>query len=132
MTHKLEISAFGTATIGSIIEALQFAEPDADVMFDFCYMAPTTLKSYRGYYEHLALGWEKPEQFPFWPKVSEFLVLLEAAIGATFSAYKGGGYRMSRSTPLWVDNYSDASGTGIVGVEFLGELTVILNTAKVD
>ncbi len=132
MKGELEISAFGTATIGSVIEALQFAEPDADVMFDFCYLAPTKLMSYRGYYEHLALGWEKPEQSPYWPKVSDFLAMLEAAEDATFSGYKGGDYRMSRSTPLWVDNYSDASGTGIVGIEFLGESTVILQTSKVD
>lgn len=132
MSRDLELSAFGTVTIGSLIDALEWAEPDASVMFDFCYLAPTSLRSSRGYYEHLAIGWKVPESEPYWPTVAEILRLLESAAGATFEAYKGGSYTMSQDTPLWVDNWGDASGTGIVGVEFLGESTVILKTSKVD
>lgn len=125
----LDLSMYGTATIGSVIDALKSAPAGADVQFDFCYLAPTTVNSYRGYYDHLALGWSEPSG---WPTVATVLAELQSAIGKTFEGYKGGDYKMDRDTPLWVANYSHSGGTGIVSITVEGEHSVIINTAKVD
>lgn len=129
---EITLSLFGTATLGDVIQALERADPTAEVQFDFCYLAPTEVDSYRGYYEHLALGWKNADAPPYWPKVSELLVTLKAAVGATFEGWKGGRFRMRADTPLWVANRGHSGGTGIVGVDLDGEYTVILRTAKVD
>jgi hypothetical protein len=128
---ELELSAYGTATLGGLIAALERAAPVADVEYDFCYLAPTTLASYRGYYDHLALGWTQHGPAPYWPKVFELLAILKAADGATFKGWKGGQYRMRATTPVWVANRGHAGGTGIVGVD-ADSMTVHLRTAKVD
>lgn len=126
----LEITPFGTATIGSVIDALRNAEPDAAVMFDFCGAMPAKVASYRGWYDHLAIGWDV--EGTSWPEAKDVAALLQEAIGSVFTGYKGGEYRMTADTPLWVDRWGDHSGTGIVAIEFLGESAVVLCTAKVD
>lgn len=130
MRKNLELSPFGTTKLGALIEALRFAPKDADVQFDFCYLSPTSVASYRGYYDHLALGWDAKA----WPKVTAVLAELESAVGKTFEGWKGGNYRMSLETPLWVSNRGETGGTGIVAVAFEGEEvhTVVLVTEKVD
>lgn len=133
MMDALELSVWGTTTLGSLINALKRCNADADVEFDFCYLAPTKVNSYRGYYDHLALGWTDKHDGPgYWPKVSALIAELESAIGKTFTGYKGGEYRMNGSTPLWVANYGQTGGTGIVGLNCEGDMTVTLVTAKVD
>lgn len=133
MKKELDLSLFGTTTLGALIDALRFGPKDADVQFDFCYLSPTDVASYRGYYDHLALGWTDKHEGPgHWPKASALLANLEAAIGKTFEGWKGGSYRMGRDTPLWVANAGDTGGTGITAIEFEGESTIDLHTAKVD
>lgn len=131
MDKLMELTIYGTASLGAVIDALRAADPDSEVQFDFCYLSPTGVASYRGYYDHLALGWEQSEEPPYWPKASDLLARLEAAIGHTFEGWKGGHYRMSRDTPLWVANRGETGGTGIVGIRDEGH-SVIIETAKVD
>jgi hypothetical protein len=128
---KLNLTAWGTASLGEVIGLLERCEPGADVQFDFCYLSPTTVDSYRGYYDHLALGWEQRAGSPYWPTVSEVLTVLRGAVDKDFEGYKGGTYRMSEDTPLWVANYRHTGGTGIVEIE-ASDHTVILHTRKVD
>lgn len=130
---SLDLSAFGTTTLGSLIDILKRCPPEADVQYDFCYLAPTTVDSYRGYYDHLALGWtDKYEGEGHWPKVKDLLPILERAVGHAYQGYKGGEYVMDSGTPLWVANYSHSGGTGIIGVEIEGKHSVVLVTSKVD
>lgn len=129
---NIELSLFGTATLGAVIAGLERIHPDAAVQFDFCYLAPAEVDSYRGYYEHLALGWKDRDAPPYWPQASELLATLKAAQGATFEGWKGGQYRMRADTPLWVANRGNSGGTGIVGLDLDGDRTAVIRTAKVD
>ncbi len=131
---QLPLSTFKpTTSLGALIAALERCGADADVQFDFCYLRPTTLGSYRGYYDDLALGWtnESVSGGGHWPKVSAVIAELKSAIGKTFEGWKGGSYTMSEKTPVWVANSGDSGGTGIVAIQNEGH-TVILITDKVD
>ena len=114
-------------TLGELIQALKRQEQDRSVKFDFCYFGPKDVHSYRGYYEQLAVNYEDAEA----PKVGDFLKVLEDALGENFYGYKGGVYKMTESTPVWVDKPNHASGTAIVGVRDNG-YQVILETANID
>ncbi len=130
---EVEKSMFGTVTLGGLTKALESVKPDATVQFDFCYLRPTVLDSYRGYYDHLALGWssEAEPDGEYWPKASDVLSRLKQANGATFTGWKGGDFCMNHKTPVWVANPGEAGDTGIVDVLDEGH-TVTLVTAKVD
>lgn len=120
-------------TLGEVIDELKRAEPGATVQFDFCYTAPTTVASYRGYYNELAIGWQPAthdaESGTYWPLASTILERLEDAVGKTFEGYKGGDYTMDRGTTLYVANWGDSGGTVISRIDHEYG-TVILNTTR--
>jgi hypothetical protein len=111
-------------TLGDLIALLERRDPTEPVVFDFCGMQPTRLESYRGYYCELALG--HAPGVSNGPTVATLLPILRAALGATFTGYKGGTYRMHVGTRVWVDNPGEASGTAIVGVADDDITTVLL------
>lgn len=76
--------------------------------------------SYRGYYEQLAI-----EPFGDYSTVGEFLERLDRADGEEFIGYKGGRFRMSDQTPLWVAWYGD-TGEKVVGVVDAGDSAVLV------
>lgn len=117
MKTELHKTLFDTTDLGSLIAALERAEPADRIMFDFCYAVPTTLRSYRGSYDQLALGWDDASRSGRWPTVADLLTNLRAALVAHFGGYKGGNYSMTKETPVWVDNWGDASSTCIVAIE---------------
>jgi hypothetical protein len=116
-------------TVRMLIGALERFEPATSLMFDFCGLEPTTLDSYRGYYEDLALGWRPREGEGV--TTASVLASLRAAIGATFQGWKGGDYVAHLDSRVWVANRGESGGTGIVGVEN-GEWRAVLQTALVD
>lgn len=124
MTIQLAKTAYGTTSLGALIEGLLQCPPERSLQLDFCYLCPTTLASYRGYYEHLAIGWTS--EFKDWPKVSEFTNMLQCATGTTFEGWKGGTYLMRLHTPIWVANRGEAGSTGIIGIEEDGGHVVLL------
>lgn len=126
-TKPLEMSIFGTVELGSLITALAVQPQENIVYFDFCGLSPDTLNSYRGFYDHLAIAWTDDRP----PTVADMLRVLRAAVGCTFTGYKGGEYRMTDVTPVWVANYGDAGSTAIVGVDDIGSVTII-RTARVE
>lgn len=126
----LELTSRGTTLLGSLIDTLEKCGRDQTVRFDFCYLAPTTLASYRGYYEDLALGWTS--EFTGWPTVEDLLVKLREAIGKTYTGWKGGDYVMGRESSVWVANRGESGGTGIVAVSNDTYHGVVLVTALVD
>jgi len=65
--------------------------------------------SYRGYYRFIALG-RGAETIT----VGKLLEITEGAIGHTYSGYKGGEYTMTKHTPIWVAEYCNADGIGII------------------
>jgi|SRR5882762_2841858 len=116
-------------TLGGLIAGLEaIGDREKHVQFDFEYAFPTKLASWRGIYEHLALGFSFPYQDKWEePTVTGLLQRLNGAIGGKFEGYKGGTYRMSESTPVWVANPGNVGNTVLSGV-LDGELSVILET----
>ena len=79
----------------------------------------TEFRSYRGYYEHLAMS-PNVEYMP----VEVFCQALEDQIGKTFTGFKGGEYTVHESTELFVASY-ERTGEGVIGVRLDdGELTL--------
>lgn len=100
---------------------------EAEVVFDFEYLKPTGLSSWRGSYAELALEFDGEKGFT----VSEFIALLKGAIGKTYTGYKGGDFVMGKTTPIWVANWGNSGNTGVIGV-IDNEYEVILETARCE
>jgi len=117
--------------LGELIDLLEKQlkkqHEDNIVVFDFGDLSPTKCISYHGYYEDLAIEFDQETS----PKVEEFLTELQSAVGKTFEGYKGGNYRMTRKSRVWVANYKHCSGTVITGIEDCNYQT-ILRTKWVD
>ena len=115
-------------TLGQFADALRALTDGDNIRFDFGYMAPTEPHSYRGFYDHLAFGYELSHDVTVGRVYSWAL----AAFGEVYTGYKGGEYVMNVGTPLWVANYSEAPSTAIVGLRDLGYGYVIIETAYVE
>jgi hypothetical protein len=102
------------------------------VCFDFGSALPTTLDSWRGSYDELALGYTLSGydgSASFEDSTAPVLLNeLKSAIGKEYTGWKGGDYVMNEKTPLWVDNSGNANNTGIVGVLDCGWRLVILTS----
>lgn len=117
-------------TLGALIDALRHRHATETVVYDFCGLAPTTLCSYRGYYEDLALGFTNEMG---WGNITVGTLLerLQSAIGQTFTGWKGGDYVASPDTAMWVATQGETGGTAIVGVRD-GSYYTILETDLID
>lgn len=119
-------------TLGQIIERLteisKRSEKDSDVVYDFEYLFPTEINSWRGSYSELALNFCNygDEGDPRPMKLSEFLTLLNGTVGKTFTGYKGGDFTMDESTPVWVANYGNSGNTAVVDVVDQGYQVMIM------
>lgn len=125
-------SDHGTITLGGLIDLLKNRDQSERVEFDFCGFGPDGLHSYRGYYNHLAIGYRKTT----WRDGEDMTVgqlreKLEAAVGKTFEGYKGGDFTMNPKTPVWVADSDEAGGTGIVGL-VAGSICYFLLTKHFD
>lgn len=121
------LSMFDTVTLGALISMLKHHShgeygDERSVRFDFGALAPMKVASYRGWYEHIGLGFGEGSP----PRVRELLVELEGAIGKTFDGYKGGHYIMRGDTPVWAANSGRTSSTAIVGVGLESHLLTLL------
>jgi hypothetical protein len=114
-----------TIDLGDLITLLRHQPANAEVTFDFAYFVPDALKSWRGDYSQLALGFRERSTEKPAPKVAEVLSLLQGALKKTFEGYKGGDYQMSERTPVWMDNWGEVSHTAIVGVQFVDGYVVL-------
>lgn len=113
--------------LGEIISMLEACDVGARVEFDFGGFEPTELDSYRGYYSDLAIGFSESGGMT----AGALLAELRDADGAVFEGYKGGEYRMDRSTPVWVANHGRVHGVAVIGVNDQG-WRVVLRTAMID
>jgi len=99
---------------------------EATVRYDFEYLFPTTIDSWRGSYAELALnfvGSDAPEKEL---TVTQFYNLLKEAIGKEFTGYKGGEFIMHKHTPVWVANYGNSGNTGVVEIVDNGYIVIIM------
>lgn len=114
-------------SLGQFIDALEALPQDRDVRMDFSYYGPGDFRSYRGYYDHVALIGTSPES----QTVAELLAKSKSALGRSFGGWKGGDYVMTESTPLWwASDAGECHDTGIVGVTF-ESYCVVIHTAFV-
>lgn len=91
----------------------KISDGEISVVFDFGYLHPVSIDSWRGIYKELALGFSNKGN-PM--KLSAFIEMLKDAIDKTFEGYKGGDYTMSRHTPVWVANYGNSGSTAVIDV----------------
>lgn len=119
------LGEFGMLTLGELDARLESVVPELPIKLDSGTF-PGEIMSYRGYYRFPAVEPSLQEC-----TVGEFHKVVKDAIGRTFEGYKGGDFKMTRHSPLWVSSYGDASGRGIVGVT-VDDDQVILKTAVVD
>lgn len=128
------LSVLGVITLGELIRKLKKAKTDAKVRYDFCDLVPGELASYRGFYDQLALGWSERRHYASdaVPTAGSLLNHCEAAVDQIFQGYKGGDFKMDADTAVWVDNWGEWTSTGIVGVKFPYESTVILRTKRCE
>ena len=101
---------------------------DPDVMFDFEYLRPVCLSSWRGSYSELAIEFSGEGK---WLKASEFLIMLKEAVGKTYEGYKGGDFVMGKATPVWVANYGNSGDTGVYNISYDGYY-IIIETGKCE
>lgn len=101
-------------------------DPSKPVYYDFGRLFPTDFDSYRGYYEQLALGVSNGAHQH---TAGTLFKAAKQCMGKIFTGYKGGDYLMTATTPIWVDNVGDCTGTYLYGV-YESSGTVFLLTAK--
>lgn len=116
-------------TLGELIAKLEAipkreeGKEEADVTFDFEYAFPTTLESWRGIYEELAIGFrfegyelgDYEKEVKPWT-LSAFIEHLKSALGKTYEGWKGGDFMMGKTTPIWVANPGNVGETGVLDV----------------
>lgn len=127
---------YAITTLGDLIATLKMAAQDSRVFFSFGGCVPTTVDSYRGYYNQPALGFtmtgrhaERGSTQP--PTVAALLVELNRALTDTFTGWKGGEYHYDKSDTLYVDNPGDCTNTKVCGVE-IQDYEVFLLTERSD
>lgn len=106
-----------------IAEKQKDRENEATVYYDFGYLFPNSIDSWRGSYSELALNYTE-EGLPM--KVSGFLKLLKDSLGKKFTGYKGGEFIMHKGTPIWVANYGDSGNTAVINVVDDGYRVIII------
>lgn len=114
----------GQLTLGDLIDALKSVkDKKASVRFDFGYMKPKQIESWRGSYDELAINYSEDDDDS--EKVSHFISRLNQCIGKTFVGYKGGDFVMKKNTPVWVANHGQAANTAIFGIKDFGYQVII-------
>lgn len=116
-------------TLGQFINALELLKPDTVVHYDFGFLWPTVFRSYRGCYDHLALGFVEDDK----EVIAESLIkAAKECLEKTFTGYNGREYNMDKDTPLWAANYGQTGSTSITGVRDLGYGYAIIETRYSD
>jgi hypothetical protein len=104
-----EERATSQMTLGKLIDCLASQKPDKQVT------GFGSLGSYRGYYDDLAF-----EPTADVETVGALLQRCRDAMGKVFQGYKGGGFQMGESTPLWISHYG-TTGERLMGLDVGGE-----------
>lgn len=109
--------------LGKLTDALKALPSNSRVLieFDSAALGYDGLCSYRGYYSDLCI--EIAGTTPY--EVSLLIEELESAVGETYEGYKGGDYRMRRSTALWVDVYGQCDGFAVTGIKKMDTMQAV-------
>lgn len=128
---KMKMEEFAKKPIRSLGEVILLleAQPQGNIVrLDFTDEIPTSLDSYRGYYEDLSLDYN-PNVQPM--TVQRLLKRFKDADGETFQGYKGGDFTMHRRTLVWVAEYGD-TGRMLVDITSNNDITTIITQDDED
>src|SRR3990167_10115818 len=95
------------------------------IVFDFAMISPTTIASYRGFYEQAALGFSEDGSVTVRGLLSE----IESAIGKKFTGWRGGDYLFDEGTELWVANQGRTSKKRILDLADYDDSWFVIRTA---
>lgn len=118
-------------TLGQLIDELKELPTAANIEFDFGSANVTTLDSYRGYYDSLALGYDGAYGSKL-KTVGELLEDCEQAIGKVYEGWKGGDYCMDRDTNVFVANRGCTSKTSIKSIRQKYDDWYVIETQEED
>lgn len=126
-------------TVGAIIQKLEpivaiqkdrieGGRSEAEVYYDFEYLYPTRIDSWRGSYSELALNYTSSRisenSAPM--KVTQFYEMMKGVVGKEFDGYKGGEFLMTLFTPVWVANNGNSGSTAVVDIIDRGYNVIIV------
>jgi hypothetical protein len=112
-------------TLGELVARLDALPSEMPIVLEDG-QTPGRFMSYRGYYDMISFNRQiEPKT------VGQFRLQVSAAIGSTHEGYKGGDFKMTRHTPVWLSEYSQCEGLGVIGLE-VADGRAIIKTAKVD
>lgn len=122
-------------TISELIEKLErcstdYNEEEKQVYFDFCNFFPKDMYSYRGYYDHLAIGYKDHDSPNGAPTRKGLVQELKMMLGSHITGYKGGEFLVTKDTPVWVAKYNESTGTAVTGV--IDSHIIIIQTSYYD
>lgn len=122
-----EVAARAQLSLGVLAAKLETLDPDLPILAELggSLFPAAGLASYRGYYDHLMVEVEPGGE----NTVGRLLTDAKAAHGAVFIGYKGGDFKMSTFTPIWVDMYSCTSGHAAIDVVVRDGAVVIVTEA---
>lgn len=111
-----------TISLSDLAEQLEKCSEQATVLYWPTIIGyPTSVDSYRGYYEDLALGHSSKLT-----TVKELVSNLKGAENQIFEGYKGGNYQMHSKSSVYVDNPGECSGIGITKVVDMGDSVYLI------
>lgn len=99
--------------LGDLIATLDGFPKDAPIRYGWG-KPVGRFTSWRGRYDELTLMPGNAEEER---TVGDVLADARAAVGATFTGYKGGEYVMTERSPVWADDYGDCDYRAITGVQ---------------
>lgn len=100
--------------LGNLIDDLKKYPKYADVEIAPFRLYPTGLTSYRGYYSDLAITYSASDKSL---NCGELLNVCKKAVGKIFYGYKGGEFKMSRKTIVWLAPCGRTTGVVLTGVK---------------
>lgn len=107
-------------SLGEFVTLLREAGKDPNwknVIFMFGGKPNMKVHSYRGYYDHAALGWSGGDYgTSSGVDANELADAIEAQYGSYMSGWKGGEFLIHKNIPLWCAN-DGCFGPAIVGIE---------------
>lgn len=104
-------------TLGQLIDMLERVEDKRKgVCFEFADLPPGDLHSWRGSYDELSIGLTRSPYQADYVTVENWLPILKAAVGQSFTGWKGGEFVMTEDTPVWVAEWGTSGETGLVGI----------------
>lgn len=135
LQRRLDGEAAEPLNYGEFVERLRDAiarakrGDDEYLSFDWGSAYPSTIDSYRGYYEHVGIGFDGSHGGC---KAGDFLKKLEDALHTDMTGWKGGEYTIHDRCEVWVACNGCTSRTRIVDVQPREYSGIEIITARID